>query len=266
MKLILTGKLGSIGYNLMEFYYIIQGRVSSEFKYKGWQHIYKNKIEAKNKKEARKLISEMFFEENPGKRNPKNLIPMLYNNKNKQIIDKNSLLLHIYPLDSSHYINNYFKNVECKQCKASYTAIDKFNLDGSFGKYGFCSQTCENDFIKDHVITGDDFLSSVPVIYKITEKPTNKVYIGKTSRSFTLRWWEHIKGNGGAKSLKQRFDETPITDWVFEVIEVLEIKSTQKYILERESYWIKYYNSIENGFNTIISNKDGILLSEDDVF
>ncbi len=52
--------------------------------------------------------------------------------------------------------------------------------------------------------------------------------------------------------------------WTFEVIEMIEIpkdaQSTLRHsiILERESFWINHYDSINNGYNTVISKKERI--------
>jgi len=47
--------------------------------------------------------------------------------------------------------------------------------------------------------------------------------------------------------------KSKITDWIFEVIEVVKDKSK---LDERESYYIKHYNSIKKGYNTLKVNKE----------
>lgn len=83
-------------------------------------------------------------------------------------------------------------------------------------------------------------------IYKITNKLNGKSYIGQTS-DYHRRFIEHkAKGYGNEKTkvLYYAFDKYGIDNFTFEVIE----DKTEKYN-EREKYWIKYYDSFENGYN-----------------
>ena len=83
-------------------------------------------------------------------------------------------------------------------------------------------------------------------IYKITNKINNKCYIGQTS-DYKRRFQEHkMKGYGNEnnKLLYYAFDKYGIDNFTFEIIE----DKTPLYN-EREKYWIKYYDSFENGYN-----------------
>lgn len=82
-------------------------------------------------------------------------------------------------------------------------------------------------------------------IYKITNKINGKVYIGQ-SIDIERRWKEHIQRDRTNTSLihlaiikygKDNFD--------FDIIE----ECSQSELNEKEQYWIKYYNSFENGYN-----------------
>ena len=80
-------------------------------------------------------------------------------------------------------------------------------------------------------------------IYKITNNINGKVYIGQTNNP-KRRFQEHKnKGYGEAKILYYAFDKYGIENFSFETIE--EVKNYN----EREKYWIKYYDSFENGYN-----------------
>ena len=87
------------------------------------------------------------------------------------------------------------------------------------------------------------------MIYKITNKHNGLCYIGQTIRSFTLRWWEHIVRPSNCK-FHSALKDSKISDWIFEVVEVIPSGNKEK-LDERESYWIRHYNSINNGFNTV---------------
>lgn len=83
-------------------------------------------------------------------------------------------------------------------------------------------------------------------IYKITNLINGKCYIGQTTNS-KRRFLEHkAKGYGNEKNkvLYYAFDKYGIENFTFEVIE-----SQIENYNEREKYWIRYYDSFENGYN-----------------
>ena len=83
-------------------------------------------------------------------------------------------------------------------------------------------------------------------IYKITNLINGKCYIGQTTNS-KRRFTEHkAKGYGSEqnKVLYYAFDKYGIDNFSFEVIE-----SQIENYNEREKYWIRYYDSFENGYN-----------------
>ena len=81
-------------------------------------------------------------------------------------------------------------------------------------------------------------------VYKITNKKDGKIYIGKTSNLFTLRWTNHI--NYGKGKMKNIFLENDYIDFIFEVIEEVNIHELHN----RERYWISFYDSVKNGYNS----------------
>lgn len=91
------------------------------------------------------------------------------------------------------------------------------------------------------------------IIYKVTNKENGKIYIGQTIQSLNERINKHY--------YKARQDEYtthfinalrkyPKGSFTWEIIEEFD---SQDELNEREKYWIAYYNSIEEGYNT----KDG---------
>lgn len=88
-------------------------------------------------------------------------------------------------------------------------------------------------------------------IYKITNQLNGKIYIGQTIRKPEYRWYEHI--NNAYNS--NRRDKMAITQAIakygeenfqFEVIE--ECDNNQ--LNEREQYYIHYYHSLQDGYNS----------------
>lgn len=85
------------------------------------------------------------------------------------------------------------------------------------------------------------------LIYKITNKINNKVYIGQTTRPLKDRWNQH-------KSDIYKFDSAlylAMRKYGIENFSCEEIeKCADKNLDERETYWIKYYNSYINTTNS----------------
>lgn len=95
---------------------------------------------------------------------------------------------------------------------------------------------------------------SVNYIYKITEKFTNKCYIGKTRNAPFFRWWNHLTHSISPFGIYLR-NNTKLSDWIFEVLIELPANISNSEIMRIESNYIREYNSIDNGYNTLISNK-----------
>lgn len=94
---------------------------------------------------------------------------------------------------------------------------------------------------------------SVNYIYKITEKSTGKCYIGKTRNFPFFRWWNHLKHSQSPFGIHLR--KTNLSDWCFEVLEELPASTENNAVLRIESEYIMKHDCINNGYNTVISNK-----------
>lgn len=88
------------------------------------------------------------------------------------------------------------------------------------------------------------------LVYKATSKTTKKVYIGITTNTLEYRMSQHKRAADEGKTYhfynairKYGFD-----DFIFEVIED-NINNIED-LYDREKYWIAYYNSYENGYNS----------------
>lgn len=95
-------------------------------------------------------------------------------------------------------------------------------------------------------------------IYKITNIQNGKIYIGQTIRSIEQRFKRHIADalNGNldthfARAIRKYGKDN------FK-LELVCSCSSHKDMCEKEQYWIRYYNSIEDGYNeTDALNKCG---------
>lgn len=87
-------------------------------------------------------------------------------------------------------------------------------------------------------------------IYKVTNAVNGKMYIGQTSRTIEIRWREHLRDAFGRdKKLFFPFHKA-IKKYGADafIVEQLEECDSSK-LDERERYWIKHYNTYENGYN-----------------
>lgn len=94
---------------------------------------------------------------------------------------------------------------------------------------------------------------SLNYIYRCTEKETGKCYIGKTKNAPFFRWWNHLTHSSSPFGLYLR--QTKLSEWTFEVLEELPCDTKDSDIFRIESEYIRKYDSINNGFNTVTSNK-----------
>lgn len=159
---------------------------------------------------------------------------------------------------------------QCCQCGQKYENTYLFRprkYEKLFGGKVFCSDNedyCLNQHKKEHykdVEYPDDEYhvskDSPNYVYKVTEKATNKCYVGKTRNAPFFRWWNHLTHSSSPFGIYLR--STKLSDWTFEVLEILPAETENSVIFGIESKYIKQFDSIKNGFNTLISNKATIL-------
>lgn len=94
-------------------------------------------------------------------------------------------------------------------------------------------------------------------IYKITNKLNNKVYIGQTIQKPIERFYQHCTKKCDKYILNMVIHKAIFKygkdNFTFEVIE--EVPKQQ--LNEREEYWIKYYNSYTDGYNSTKGGQKG---------
>ena len=94
-------------------------------------------------------------------------------------------------------------------------------------------------------------------IYKITNKINGKSYIGQTIQNVKERFYQHCATKCSKAvsnmAIHRAIKKYGKSNFTVEVIE--EIDSAN--LNDRERYWIKYYNSYNNGYNSTKGGQDG---------
>ena len=97
-------------------------------------------------------------------------------------------------------------------------------------------------------------------IYKITNKVNGKSYIGQTIQSVKERFYQHCATKCSQAILNMVIHKAITkygkSNFTIEVIEEVESANLN----DRERYWIRYYDSYNNGYNSTEGGQDGIKL------
>ena len=82
------------------------------------------------------------------------------------------------------------------------------------------------------------------VIYKITNKFNDKIYVGQTTRTVEVRFKEHRCADSHLGNAIREYGEKNFT------LEIIEECETREQLNEREIFWIAYFNCKHpNGYN-----------------
>lgn len=214
-----------------------------------WTPVYKGHAVAADKKAAKKQINEIF--------------DMDLKEKISRKVEKPQFRLFVIEMDET-WKAHWLDVRQCEVCQRSYSILAAFQ-EGHKATKEICSDGCwsarRKPYVPDHLEAG--YTNAKPVIYKITNKKTKRCYVGKTTRPFTLRWWEHFFHPSDSK-FHTAIKESSVLDWTFEVVELLEPNSTVAAILAREQYFIKYFESVSQGYNSVDAVSDKNDLAEID--
>lgn len=93
------------------------------------------------------------------------------------------------------------------------------------------------------------------LIYKVVNDINDKVYIGKTSRSLEERWNQHINCHLNDNSYFHNSIKKYGVEHFYPI--VIEDNIEDSLLNDREQYWIKYYNSYKNGYNSTLGGDGG---------
>lgn len=83
------------------------------------------------------------------------------------------------------------------------------------------------------------------IIYIITNKVNSKVYVGQTRKSLSERMRHHFSKYETCTKLKKAIEQYGKENFIYNVLELVPYSELN----DRETYYIKQYNSVENGYN-----------------
>lgn len=93
-------------------------------------------------------------------------------------------------------------------------------------------------------------------IYKITNNVNGKVYIGQTIQTIKERFYQHCATKCSDSVLNMAIHRAikkyGKSNFTIEVIEEVD----KDFLNDREKFWIEYYNSYNNGYNSTIGGQD----------
>lgn len=101
-------------------------------------------------------------------------------------------------------------------------------------------------------------------IYKITNDLNNKVYIGQTSFDVNQRLKKHF-----IDARRSRMEHRPLYSAINKYGEEhfhIEIVEETNNPLEREQYWIQYYNSYHYGYNATLGGEGKSFYNHDEIY
>ena len=158
--------------------------------------------------------------------------------------------------------NKYlYKPLESRQFKGKLFCNQDYKTGNDIISTPDCYEKWKKEIAFKDVDLPDDLNyinnNSLNYIYKITEKNTGKCYIGKTRNAPFFRWWNHLTHSSSPFGLY--LQNTRLSDWIFEVLEELPANIIDHEIFRIESEYMIKYDSINNGFNSLISNKNTMI-------
>lgn len=120
-----------------------------------------------------------------------------------------------------------------------------------------CYEKWKRNHFKDSDLPDDlNYINegSLNYIYKVTEKSSGKSYVGKTRNAPFFRWWNHLTRSSSPFGIYLR--NSNLSEWTFEVLRELPSTTPDSEIFRIESEYIQMFDSIKNGFNSVISCKE----------
>ncbi len=95
-------------------------------------------------------------------------------------------------------------------------------------------------------------------IYKITCLQNNKLYIGYTKHTIDHRLKTHFRCSKKSSSINNKFANAILKYGINNfIIETIEECNDRSFALEREIYYINFYGTVKNGYNSTKGGETG---------
>lgn len=95
-------------------------------------------------------------------------------------------------------------------------------------------------------------------IYKVTNLINGKVYIGQTIQTVQNRWYRHCGKSGISQAELNTHFKRAILKYGKDNFKIEVIEDCDSSLLnEREKYYISYFDSYNNGYNSTLGGNDG---------
>lgn len=96
-------------------------------------------------------------------------------------------------------------------------------------------------------------------IYKITNNINGKSYIGKAEGSVEARFERHCRKSSGCPKIKNAIQKYGKDNFSVSIVEKC---SNKQELSEKEIYWIKKFNTLEEGYNLAYGGEGGKISKE----
>lgn len=210
--------------------------------YQSWVDAEMGYIEADNKQAAREALEVEY-----GKK-------ITMRCKREDVSVKYFMFVRLYE-PNSYWDNFWNARHNCKQCDQEFTELEKKKLhDGMYnGSSEFCCLRCQDEYRAQNFVEYSDGEGPYAgVIYRITNKITEKSYVGQTTQYFTFRWFQHFKSNN-TKKFGIAIKNSHLEDWIFDVLKSVDRQQKNEnadILNELERHYINKFDCINNGYNT----------------
>ena len=118
--------------------------------------------------------------------------------------------------------------------------------------------------IKDYILYDIQLKTGNYIIYKVTHLPTNRVYIGQTTKTLEERKYYHLYDSKKLNKTKfhRALNKYPDIEWKWNIIDFANSKDELNF---REKFWIMVYDSTNQnkGFNLTLGGESSPMLSEE---
>lgn len=179
----------------------------------------------------------------------------------QKLSKKTEQLVYVTIFELDDYWRGYWlQDIECAVCRKKTPLIKLKTHLGSINFSRFtCSVDCEKmlpEYLeKKRIENTEDYWNrqcSYYYIYRIAHKTNGKCYIGYTEREPVFRWWEHLKHSD--LPIGVALQTEGIQNFTFEILEChLKETKTKEEMHAIETNYMLEYDSIENGYNCIMS-------------